>query len=63
MFVVPKEGGGGRLIIDCSKPHGGSVNCHFDKIASKFKYLSVDNILDCLQPGDFLASIDIKDTY
>ncbi len=56
-------GGGGRLVIDCSKPRGSSVNRATDTVAPSFKYKSVDNVVEVLELGDFLSSIDIKDAY
>ena len=63
LFVVPKDGGGGRIVIDCSKPKGRSVNSATSTVAKKFKYQSVDNVIEEVEQGDFMASIDIKDAY
>ena len=49
-----KMGGGGR--IDCSKPKGQSVNSETSMVVHKIKYLSVDNVIDDLEPGNFMAS-------
>lgn len=59
----PKGGWGGRLVIDCSKPRDRSVNSATSEVAHTFKYLSVDNVIDNLERGDHLSSIDIKDAY
>ena len=63
VFVVPKDDGGGRSVIDCSRPRGKSVNEATGTIASKFKYKGVDDVVEMLQRDDFLSSIDIKDAY
>lgn len=63
IFVVPKDDGGGRTVIDCSKPDSGSVNNYTAGVAPKFKYLGIDDVVDLLERNDYLASIDIKDAY
>ena len=63
MFVVPKDGGGGRVVVDCSKPKSSSVNNATSSVASKFKYLGVNHVVDLIEKGDYLSSTDIKDAY
>ena len=63
VFVVPKDGGGGRSVVDCSKPYGESVNSATATVASTFKYRGVDEVIEGLRCTDYLASIDIKDAY
>lgn len=63
IFVVPKDGGGGRSVVDCSRPEGASVNSATDSIVSHFKYRGVDDVIESLASTDYLASIDIKDAY
>ena len=63
MFVVPKDDGGGRTVINCSKPEGKCFNNHTKPVRKKFHYLGVDNVVDMLEKSDYLSSIDIKDTY
>lgn len=63
IFVVPKDDGGGRSVVDCSRPIGESVNGATKTIASHFCYRGVDDVVDNLRATDFLASIDIKDAY
>ena len=53
LFVVPKDGGGGRLVIDCSKPKGQLVNSSTDTVAPSFKYKSVDHGVEKLEQGGF----------
>ena len=63
IFCVPKEGGGARAIVDCSKPTGCSVNSHTDQVSVKFRYKSVDNVAELMERGDYLSTVDIKDAY
>lgn len=63
IFCIPKDGGGGRSIVDCSKPDGRSVNSFTDRVAIKFSYNSVDDVAAVMEQGDFLATVDIKDAY
>lgn len=63
IFCIPKDGGGGRSIVDCSEPEGESVNNFTDQVSVKFNYHSVDDVADAMERGDFLATVDIKDAY
>ena len=63
IFCVPKEGGGGRSIVDCSKPMDTSVNNYVDEVAVRFSYNSVDSVAEVMEAGDYLSTIDIKDAY
>lgn len=63
IFCVPKTDGGGRAIIDCSRPKNSSINAYTDKIAQKFKYHSVDDIASLMHKGDYMSTVDIKDAY
>ena len=48
VFVVPKDDGGGRTVVDCSKPEGQSVNQHTDGMSAKFSYKGLDNVTNIL---------------
>ena len=63
MFCIPKEGGGSRSIVDCSKPSETSVNNHVDEVAVRFNYNSVDDVAAAMEKGDYLSTVDIKDAY
>ena len=63
IFCVPKDDGGVRSIVDCSQPEGNSVNGYTTEVAVKFSYNSVDDVADCMERGDHLATVDIKDAY
>ena len=55
--------GGGRAVIDCSKPKGKSVNDYTKSVCNKFSYLGAGNMVEMLEKNDHLCSIDIKDAY
>ena len=63
IFVVPKDDGGGRAVVDCSKPDDVAVNNFTSEVSRKFSYLGVDDVVEMLEVGDWLAAIDIKDAY
>ena len=63
MGAVPKPDGGIRPITDCSMPRDISVNNFCSNIIQKFQYKNVDNFLDMLQEGDYMAEVDIKSAY
>ncbi|TRY93130.1 hypothetical protein DNTS_016476 [Danionella cerebrum] len=55
-FLVPKKAGGLRPILDLRR-----LNRHLAKY--RFKMLTVRCILPCIRPGDWFATIDLKDAY
>ena len=61
--AVPKAGGGMRPITDCSRPQNESVNNFCETLFQEFKYKSVDDVVNLLHEGDFMAVIDIKSAY
>lgn len=63
LFCIPKDGGGIRGIVDCSRPEGESVNNYTDEVTVKFSYSSVDDVAELMQRGDYLATVDIRDAY
>ncbi|MEW8547701.1 MAG: reverse transcriptase domain-containing protein [Candidatus Thiodiazotropha sp.] len=60
--VIPKPDGGVRLIHDCSRPDGLSVNdyCTADW---KQKFSTVDDAASLVTPGCFMAKVDLKSAY
>ena len=55
--AIPKSSGGVRLIHDCSKPVGGAVNDY--AIRDVFKYKTLQDAVNMISPGDFLAKVDL----
>ena len=60
--AIPKPDGGVRLIHDCSRPTGQSVNSYVLE-QEKFKFQSVDDAAKLVQPGSFMAKVDLKSAY
>ena len=56
IFVVPKKDGGFRPIINLRK-----LNNHVPY--EHFKMESLKDVKDLIQPGDFMAKIDLKDAF
>lgn len=61
--AVTKPNGDIRPITDCGQPSDKCVNENMDSLVQKFRYKSVDNVVDLLQPGDYMSVIDIKSAY
>ena len=59
--AIPKKNGKVRLIHDCSRPSGSAVNDH--AIRDKFKYQTLQDAIDMVSPGDFLAKVDLHSAY
>lgn len=60
--AIPKKGSNKvRLIHDCSRPQGLALNdyVHLDK----FQYQSIQDAVDKINPGSFLAKIDLASAY
>lgn len=59
--AIPKSNGKVRLIHDCSRPHGHSLN----DLASPapFSYKQINDAVKLLQPGYFLAKVDLASAY
>ncbi len=55
-FLVPKKGGGLRPILDLRV-----LNRALHKLP--FKMLTHGHMINCIQPQDWFAAIDLKDTY
>ncbi len=62
MGAIPKSDGKNvRLIHDCSRPPAGSVNSF--ALADKFKYQTLQDAVDMISPGCFLAKVDLSQAY
>ena len=64
--VVPKRGGGYRIIYDLSSPHGRSVNDFIDPQAYSLSYCTVDDaiqIVTRLGRGCLMGKIDLKNAF
>ena len=55
--------GGGRCIVDCSKPNDLSVNNFTEEIAETVSYNSVDSVINIMEKDDFLTTLDISEAY
>ena len=62
MAAIPKPDGGVRLIHDCSRPPGRSVNdyCSTDW---KQKFARVDNAASLMTEGCWFSKVDLKHAY
>lgn len=61
--AVPKPDGNIRPITDCSKPVDVSVNYHCASLVLPFKFMNIKDVVAMLQPGEFMAVVDIKSAY
>ena len=61
--AVPKPGGKIRPLTDCSRPVRESINNFCGELYGEFSYRSVDDIIQMLEPGEFMSVIDIKAAY
>ena len=59
--AIPKKNGKIRLIHDCSRPAGNAVNDF--AIRDKFKYQNLQDAMNMISPGDFLAKVDLQSAY
>jgi len=50
-----------RLIHDCSQPTGAAVNDYIE--IDKAKFQTIDDALDLIKPGYYMAKIDLKSAY
>lgn len=60
--VIPKPDGGVRLIHDCSRLQGLSVNDYVSN-KEKHKYSSVDSASKLVHKGYYMAKVDLKSAY
>ena len=60
--AIPKKDTGKiRIIHDCSRPAGSALNDFSSNNA--FKYQSLQDAVDLIQAGDFLAKVDLSNAY
>ena len=50
-----------RLIHDASRPFGDALNDYADH--NKFKYQSLQDAIDLINPGSFLGKVDLKNAF
>ena len=61
LSAIPKPDGGIRLIHDLSRPNNQSVNSYATK--DYCKYETINDALSLIQPGWFMAVVDLKSAY
>ena len=64
--LVPKKGGGWRMIHHLSAPAGSSINDFIDPEAYTLSYVTVDKaaaILTSLGPGTLMAKMDLRSAF
>ena len=61
--AVWKSSGALRPITDCSRPEGVSIHNFMTSTFQSFTYNSVQDAVDILTPGDYMAVIDITSAY
>ena len=59
--AIPKKNGNVRLIHDCSRPTGNAVNDF--ALREKFKYQTLNDAMNMVSPGDYLAKVDLQSAY
>jgi hypothetical protein len=62
LLAIPKDNGSVRILQDCSKPLGSSVN---DRASSDFKirYQGVQDAINLLKPDHYMCKLDIRSAY
>ena len=60
--AIPKPTGGIRLIHDCSRPAGNSLN-DYATLGSSQKFQSIDDATSLKQRGYYMAKVDLKSAY
>lgn len=58
---IPKSDSSVRLIHDCSRPPGYSVNDFAEN--DKFRYQSLHDAVDMIKPGFYMAKLDLASAY
>ena len=59
--AIPKKDGRVRLIHDCSRPEGSSLNAF--AWHDRFQYMSLQDAVDVMQRGAYLAKVDLSNAY
>ena len=62
IFAIPKSNGSVRIIQDCSKPMGNSLNT-CAKTDYKIKYQTVEDAIKFMHPDCFMCKIDLKSAF
>ena len=62
MAAIPKPDGGVRLIHDCSRPSGKSVN-DYNSTDWQQKFARIDDAANLMTQGCFFAKVDLKHAY
>jgi hypothetical protein len=57
IFLVPKKSGGMRPILNLKRLNAAHLNTPY------FRIETVEDVRHTLKPGDWAASIDLRDTY
>ena len=60
--TIAKPKGGIRLIHDCSRPMGNSLN-DYATLKSYLKFQTIDDATSMVQPRYFMAKVDLKSAY
>ena len=60
--AIAKPKGGIRLIHDCSRPMGNSLN-DYATLESYLKFQTIDDATSMVQPRYFMAKVDLKSAY
>jgi hypothetical protein len=60
--AIPKSNGTVRLIHDASRPSGSALNDYAQE-EQKLRFQTLEDAVEMLSPGSFLAKIDLKSAY
>lgn len=60
--ALPKSSGGVRLIHDCSRPQGKSVNSAYER-GQRLRFTCVQNFAKKLRRNDFMCKVDLSEAY
>ena len=60
--AIPKATGGIRLIHDCSRPAGNSLN-DYATLGSSQNFQTIDDATSLIQRGYYMAKVDLKSAY
>lgn len=52
-----------RIITDCSRPRGESINNSMQTTCEKFKYKTIDQVVGMMSPQCFMSTVDIASAY
>ena len=61
--AIPKNDGSYRIITDCKRPLGSSINNYMSETFATFSYKRIDDVVALLSPGAFMATVDIASAY